>query len=188
MANCEISELVERCLAGDEAAVRKFVHRFERVVFALCLRMLRHHQDAEDAAQEALVRIIGNLHRWDQSRPLLPWMTAIAANRCRTVLAGRSRRPTPSPAVPETPAAEQAGRRELQEELQRAVDQLREEYRNVFELFYLQELSIAEISQLAGVPEGTVKTWLHRARGELAEILTRRGLAAERRHEVFRVS
>ena len=187
MATCEINELVQRCLAGDEAAIRRFVGRFERVVFGLCLRMLTHRQDAEDVTQESLVRIVRNLHRWDSSRPFLPWMTAIAANRCRTHLTRRARRPMGTLAEPDTTAMVDSDSRELREELQLAIDQLREEYRNCFELFYLQEQSCAEISELVGVPEGTVKTWLHRARKELADALRRRGFTPEGRYELFPV-
>ena len=187
MATCDINELVQRCLAGDEAAIRQFVGRFERIVFGLCLRMLTHRQDAEDVTQESLVRIVRNLHRWDSSRPFLPWMMAIAANRCRTLLTRRARRPMGRLVEPEMTAVVDSDSRELREELQLAIDQLREEYRSCFELFYLQELSCAEISRLVGVPEGTVKTWLHRARKELAEALRRRGVTPEGRYELFPV-
>lgn len=187
MATCDINELVQRCLAGDEVAIRQFVSRFERVVFSLCLRMLTHRQDAEDMTQESLVRIVRHLDQWDPDRPFLPWMMAIAANRCRTLMARRSRRPAGPLAESEAPAVMDPDSHELREELQRAINQLREEYRNCFELFYLQELSCAEISELAGVPEGTVKTWLHRARKELAEALKRRGFTPEGRYELFPV-
>ena len=187
MATCEINELVQQCLAGDEAAVRQFIGRFERVVFALCLRMLTHRQDAEDATQESLVRIVRNLHRWDSSRPLMPWIMSIASNRCRTLLARRASRPAGTLGELDTPATRDSDSHEMKEELQLAINQLRDEYRNCFELFYLQELSCAEISGLVGVPEGTVKTWLHRARKELAEALRRRGFKPEGRYELFPV-
>jgi RNA polymerase sigma-70 factor (ECF subfamily) len=187
VATCEINELVQRCLTGDEAAIRQFVDRFERVVFAQCLRMLSHRQDAEDATQESLVRIVRNLHRWDSSRPFMPWVMSIASNRCRTLLARRTRRPLGTLGDLETPAVTDSDAHEMKEELQLAVGRLREEYRNCFELFYLQELSCAEISGLVGVPEGTVKTWLHRARKELAEALRRRGFKPEGRYELFPV-
>lgn len=187
VATSEINDLVQQCLAGDESALRQFVVRFERIVFALCFRMLAHRQDAEDVTQESLVRIVRNLHRWDSGRPFLPWMTSIAANRCRTHLAQRARRASGALAESDAPAVTDPDTHELKEELQRAIEQLRDEYRNCFELFYLQELSCAEISGLVGVPEGTVKTWLHRARKELAEALRRRGYTPEGRYELYPV-
>ena len=183
----DITELVGRCLAGDERAVRQFIDRFQQVVFALCLRMLGHRHDAEDATQETMLRALRNLHRWDDQRPLLPWLLAIAANRCRTALGQRNQRPNPTDLVPQIPDRPPAADRELAEELQHALDQLRDDYQHCFRLFYEQELNCAQIGEVMGVPEGTVKTWLHRARRDLAEHLRRRGLAPESQHELHRV-
>lgn len=184
---CEVAELVRQCLAGDEAAVRQFVERFQQVVFGLCLRMLGHRHDAEDATQETLLRAVRNLHRWDPTRPLLPWLLAIAGNRCRTALEQRARRPRMTDIPPDTLAQPDNAVRELGEELKHAVDQLREDYQTTFRLFYQQQLNCAEISEFMGVPEGTVKTWLHRARRELVERLERRGITPEGYYELHGV-
>ncbi|MDA1165817.1 MAG: sigma factor, partial [Planctomycetota bacterium] len=74
--------LVQRCLSGDELALRAFIEKFQGLVFSLCLRMLGHREDAEDVAQDALVRVFRNLEKWDQQRPIKPWLLTIAANRC----------------------------------------------------------------------------------------------------------
>lgn len=166
--------LVERCMAGDESAMRRFVQRFEGLVYGLCLRMLGRREDAEDAAQDVFLRTFRSLHRWDSGRPLTPWLVAIAANRCRTALDRRSRLPAVT-VLPEQ-ADSRTTARDLAEELELALDQLRPEYRRCFELFYCQELSVAEVGGRLGVPQGTVKTWLHRARKELVEHLERRGV------------
>ncbi len=168
-------ELVARCLRGDRSAMRELVERLERPVLALCLRMLRHRQDAEDAAQESLVRVCKHLATWDGSRSLLPWVLAITANRCRTALERRSRRGRTVELLEEEADSPPAMDGELGEEVSRALAQLREEYRHCFILFYEQELSVQEISQVLQVPEGTVKTWLHRARKQMAEHLRTRG-------------
>jgi RNA polymerase sigma-70 factor (ECF subfamily) len=172
------AELVQRCLDGDAAAMRELVQRFERPVYALCLRMLRHRQDAEDAAQESLVRMCRHLASWDGSRELLPWVLAICANRCRTALEKRSRRPVPAVSLPEAADRPQETESDLREELNRALETLREDHRLCFVLFYEQELSVMQIGETLEVPEGTVKTWLHRARKQLAECLKSRGFGA----------
>ncbi len=183
----DITELVGRCLAGDERAVRQFVDRFQQVVFALCLRMLGHRHDAEDATQETMLRALRNLHRWDASRPLLPWLTTIAANRCRTALSQRGQRPHVTDSIPHAADNSVNPDHELAEELQQALEQLRDDYQHCFRLFYEQELNCVQIGEVMGVPEGTVKTWLHRARRELAEHLRRRGLSPEGQHELHRI-
>ncbi len=145
--------------------------------------MLRHRQDAEDVAQEALVRAIRHLHTWDTSRSIMPWLMTITANRCRTALSRRKRSPVSVdyPIEPTENGAVGRGetnRGEMAEEISIALDELRDEYRECFILFYQQELGCAEISEVLGCPTGTVKTWLHRARQELAERLRRRGITA----------
>ena len=170
-------ELVRRCLAGDESGLRAFVERFQGVIFGLCYRMLGHREDAEDVSQEVFLRVFRNLHRWDQVRPLKPWLLTIAANRCRTALEKRSRNPAQTEFAIDPVAADHSqGSIDFAEELQIALDRLRDEYRTCFILFYQQELGCAQIGEILGCPEGTVKTWLHRARREVAEHLQRRGM------------
>jgi RNA polymerase sigma-70 factor (ECF subfamily) len=174
------SALTARARGGDEQAVRVFVERFQDDVFGLCLRMMRHRHDAEDVVQETFARAIRSLDRFDPSRPLRPWLLGIAANRCRTALGRRSRRPVPTdhvlehadPRLPEDPD-------DVRGELDRALDRLRPDYRVVFLLYHDQGLPYEEIAVAVGRPVGTVKTWLHRARGLLAAELSRRGLGEE---------
>jgi RNA polymerase sigma-70 factor (ECF subfamily) len=180
----EIHELVGRCLTGDAGAVRQFVENFQHVVYARCLQMLRDRHDAEDAMQETLLRAVRSLHHWDGERPILPWVLTIAANRCRTALSRRRDRPAELPELAEQP---ETGRCDLGEELDAALGGLRDEYQTVFRMFYLQESNCVEIGRCLGVPEGTVKTWLHRARREIADRLKRRGVVSEDGHELHRI-
>ena len=89
----ELSVLVNRCLAGHQPSFGQLVERFRGQVYGLCFRMLGQREDAEDATQETFVRVIRNLHRWDQGRAFEPWLLTIAGNRCRTKLARRMKRP-----------------------------------------------------------------------------------------------
>ncbi len=170
--------LVEALRSGDPQAPRLLIDRFGRVVFGLCLRMMGHRHDAEDVMQESFVRALRGLDGFDGDRPLRPWLLGIAANRCRTALAKRSKRP-----IPGESAEEQVDHRpgltdpdDLAGELRRALERLRPEYRTAFILFHEQGLPYEEIALALDRPIGTVKTWLHRARAELAESLTRRGV------------
>lgn len=176
----EILDLVQQCLSGDADSLRLFVSRFQQMVFSLCLQMMRHRQDAEDVTQESLIRAVRHLGTWDQSRAIEPWILGIAANRCRTALGRRNRQPVvsstdlPEPSVNGRSSSEGVG-----EELQRAVAELRDDFRQCFTLFYVQQLSVQEISDLMHVPVGTVKTWLHRARKLLADQLQQRGVTVD---------
>ena len=185
----DLHALVRQCLAGDAASLRQFVGQFQQLVFSLCLQMMRHRQDAEDVAQESIVRAVRHLATWDQSRPIEPWLMGIAANRCRTALERRNRRPVGMENLPEPSTNGHSISRGqvsgglasdgIGEDIQRAVEGLRDDYRQCFTLFYVQQLSVQEISDLMRVPTGTVKTWLHRARKILADELQRRGVTAD---------
>lgn len=157
-------------------ALHEFVELYRRPVYTLCMRMLQHHQDAEDTAQESLVRAIRYLKSWDSSQPLTPWVMKIAANRCRTQLGKRRRVIRTTENVSQQMAPSSSGSLGLGEELQLALGILSEQHRHCFRLFYQEELSIVEIAQQMEVPEGTVKTWLHRSRKQLAERLRERGI------------
>jgi RNA polymerase sigma factor (sigma-70 family) len=175
--------LVEALRSGDPRAPRLLIERYQGIVFGLCIRMLNQREDAEDVVQETFVRALRAIGGFDATRPIRPWLLGIAANRCRTTLSRRTRIPALAPGE----AAERlvdprpglVDPDDLAGELERAVARLRPEYRLVFALFHEQNLSHEEIAQSTQRPIGTIKTWLRRARAELAVDLTRRGVNRE---------
>jgi RNA polymerase sigma factor (sigma-70 family) len=171
--------LVDALRSGDPRAPQWLVERFQADIFALCFRMTGHRQDAEDVAQETFLRALRGIAGFDQGRPIRPWLLGIAANRCRTALTRRGRRPTTVETVVECvdPRPPLGDPDDLAGELARALERLRPEYRAVFTLFHEQNLPYEEIAQAIGRPIGTIKTWLHRARAELAGHLSRRGVS-----------
>jgi RNA polymerase sigma factor (sigma-70 family) len=177
--------LVRRALRGDSQAIQGLVERFQAEVFGLCVRLLNHRQDAEDVTQEVFLRVFRSLRRWDQSRPLKPWIMGIAVNRCRTWIGQRVRRPELADYLHETaagPPADDSG--ELIREIKSALADLRWEYRTVFVMFHEQGQPYEEIADAMEKPVGTVKTWLHRARLEVLARLRRRGMVSEVGHEL----
>ncbi len=173
----EERSLVDALRLGDPDAARRLVERYQGLLFGVCLRMLRHRQDAEDVLQDTLLRALRGIHGFDARRPLRPWLLGIAANRCRTMLGRRGRRGGGMEMVDihADPRPGLADSDDLAGELQNAIDQLRPDYRMVFILFHENGLPYEEISAAIGRPIGTVKTWLHRARADLADYLARRG-------------
>ncbi len=182
-AAAEIRQLVKRCLDRDERAAFELVERYQSQVFGLCYRMVGQRQDAEDVAQETFVRALRSLKNWDGRRDLVPWLLAIAGNRCRTLLASRARKPQISGEFDhvQDPAPPVSAVRTLAEEVHLALSQVRLEYRQAFVLFHEQELSYAEIAAAMNCPVGTVKTWVHRARRELIDRLRAREVVVENR-------
>jgi RNA polymerase sigma-70 factor (ECF subfamily) len=184
------ADLVKRALGGDERAYADLLGRYERPVFTLVLRMVRDRTVAEDLTQEAFVKAFGRLASYDPSRKFSSWLFKVAHNTAIDHLRRRDLE-TVSLDAPigedddapahtvvdtagETPAAA-AERAELSRALTRAVERLRPEYRDVVLLRYQGGLEYSEIVEATGFPLGTVKTYLHRARTELAGLLGAEG-------------
>ena len=148
-------------------------------IFRLALSMLGDRASAEEAAQDALVRIWKGLPGFRGQSSLSTWIFAIARNACLTALARRAA--SPRVASLEDPSARHALDRraaapEAIVESPAAADLLRRlpaKYRQVVALFYMQEKSYDEVAEMLGLPVGTVKTYLFRARQSLAGQLAR---------------
>ncbi len=178
----ELPMLVTRYLDGDQNSLAQLIDRFRGQVYGLCYRMLRQREDAEDATQETFFRVAKNLHRWDSTRAFEPWLLTIAGNRCRTLLSKRKRRP--NVLTLEFPVEDENSRERraavlLAEEIELALSGIRDEYRRAFELFHHHQLEYVAIAAELGVPLGTVKTWVHRARREIVLKLQNRGVVYE---------
>lgn len=190
------AQLVASALAGSQEAFRELVVRFERPVYSLIVRMVQDPAMAEDLAQEAFVKAYRSLRTYDASRKLSSWLFKIAHNTAIDYLRKSVPETVPFAAGPdeeghrglaavlsdssENPAAA-AERRDMARFLERAIARLRPEYREAIVLFYIQGISYLEICELTGLPLGTVKTNLHRARKELAREMAELGWGSETR-------
>ena len=175
-------DIVELLRGGSvEAAFGRLLERYETKVYRLCCSLLRDTDQAQDAAQESLVRVWKALPKYDQRASLSTWIYTITRNRCLTAI--ERRRDLDSLSDPDVALAAEAAQATAPEGeqdhlalLREFVEALPERYRRVLTLFYYQEKSVAEVSHMLGVPEGTVKTNLHRARAALVERLRSAGL------------
>ena len=173
----DIVELLRQ--AGRDRAFEELLRRYEGKVYRLCCALLRERTQAEDAAQESLVRVWKALDRYDGRAALSSWIYAITRNRCLTALERRRSLDSLDELGEEAefglPATGQSGEGRA-EELLELVQLLPERLRRVLLLYYYEERSVSEVALMLGCPEGTVKTTLFRARAALAEMLQRRGL------------
>ncbi|MFQ6131835.1 MAG: RNA polymerase sigma factor [Armatimonadota bacterium] len=176
------TDLVARCLEGDLRAFDELVQRHQRPVYNVCLRMLGDRDEAADLSQDAFVRAYSRLTRFERGRAFRPWLLRIAINLCLNALRGRR------PALPvdhgdsseagvvvlraESQGPDQAlEARELTTEVQRAVLSLPETYRAVAVLRHVEGMKYEEIAEVTGLPMGTVKTHLFRAKNLLRQSL-----------------
>jgi len=159
-------------------AFELLVARFKEKVFRLAFSILRNETHAEDATQDVFLRIWKGLPAYHGGASLSTWIYAITRNTCLTELKRRGRHPTTSLQAPEMEAASdcipalqsadaQPGRRMDVEIL---LAQLPEKYRQVITLFYLEQKDYEEAARMLGLPLGTLKTFLFRAKKELLRI------------------
>jgi len=175
---------IEQCLAGDESGYGHLLSRYRQGIYGLAYRMLGNAEDANDAAQETFVKAFTALDKYDHRFKFSSWLYRIATNHCVDTIRKRkgytvsleeneeegkdlkSRLPDrnldPSESVHE-------GERE--EIMRRAIGQLDPMYRAVILLRHDQDLSYEEIASVLGLPVGTVKVRVHRARQRLRDLL-----------------
>jgi RNA polymerase sigma-70 factor (ECF subfamily) len=185
------AELVQQALAGSQAAYNALVCRYATPAVNLATRMVQDPALAEDLAQEAFVRAFERLSTYDQQRRFVNWFFQILHNVTIDYLrhkrpavvslddleeAGYPGMPTSAPGDSPEALAEKAA---LARAVDAALSQIRPEYREAAVLMYREDLSVQEIADTMSIPVGTVKTYLYRARKELASILAAQGWAAE---------
>jgi len=176
-------DIVELLRGGAvETAFERLVSRYEHKVYRLCCSVLRDPDQARDAAQESLLRVWKALPKYDQRASLSTWIYTITRNRCLTAIERRrSQESLSDPAVELEVDGVQAYAPERAEDqaaiLRELVGELPERYRNALTLYYYEERAVGEVAQMLGVPEGTIKTNLHRARALLLERIRALGLA-----------
>ncbi len=162
------------------------VEQFKDKVFRLAYSMLDDPTQAEDVTQDIFVRIWKGLPGQRQAEALPSWVYTIARNTCLTELRRRAAHPTISLQTPEielalerqpplsTPDSEYGAAMDVQTLLA----ELPEKYRQVVVLFYLEQKAYEEVAAMLGLPLGTVKTYLFRAKKELLRIVSRRPVDA----------
>lgn len=162
--------------AGDLAAFETLLRRHERRVLRVALRLLRNPADAEDAAQEVLVRLHKHLRRFDDERQLAPWLYRVTVNICRDL--GRKRRHEDADALAAMPAAgpgpdELAGAAERRAILNAALGALTVKERSAVVLRDIEGLATREVAGIMGSTEATVRSHLSNARLKLRAFVER---------------
>ncbi len=176
-------ELVRRSRQGDEESFAAIVERYQDKIYNLAYRMLGSREEAEDIAQETFLHTYRALESFRLEERFSPWIYKIASNLCLDRLR-KLRHPVVSldePVGPEGDIPQQVAdwtnspdkvyeSTEIREDTQAAISALPPKYKVVVVLRHVQDLSYDEMASVLGIPQGTVKTRLFRAR----EILRRR--------------
>ena len=180
-------QVVELALKGRETAYRELLRRYERPVLSLIHRMVRDRELAEDLAQDTFVKVLNALDRYRPEFKFSSWIFKIAHNTALdwlrkrelptlsldgapdAVSADAQEATRPLVASDDPSPAEFTAGNELRHQLEAAIGRLRPEYATAVTLFHMEGFAYEEIAETMGLPLGTVKTFIHRARKELRE-------------------
>lgn len=178
LAICCTGSVVKLDAESTSDIDREFEQRLadcSTLAFRVAMGVLHNREDAEDVAQEALLRAYKNFYRLRERERFRAWLTRIAWRLAIDRWRATARRERREVAAAETPPSltveELATWSEFQQHLERAMDELPEKLRLVLILAAIEGQKLREVARLAGLPQGTVKSRLHLARKQLAEKL-----------------
>jgi len=181
------TELIRRVCNGDKEAFYELVRPYERAIFTSAMSILNNQADAEEAAQEAVLKAFANISKFRGESKFSTWLIQITINEARLKLRKDRRHLYESVDEPKSDEegdyipkdfadwreipSEALQRKELGDALKRALAALAEKYREVLILRDIQHLSIEEASKVLGISPGNVKTRLLRARLQMRDAL-----------------
>jgi RNA polymerase sigma-70 factor (ECF subfamily) len=161
--------LIKKAAAGDAVAMDLLVERYRPELQVKAMRLLQNSEDVHDVVQDTFLKVYRKIHEFDTSRKFEPWLKAICHNACIDLIRSRRRHENldshefmlsdKSPGLEN--AAEQTRCASLLEE---AIDRLPFRYREAIRLRIYSQMSVEAIAGKLGKPEGTIKSWLFRAR------------------------
>jgi RNA polymerase sigma-70 factor (ECF subfamily) len=181
------AEWIRRILAGEKHLFHQLIRPCERSIYFLCYSLLRNEAEAEDAAQDTVIKVFRNLHLFRGESQFRTWVLSIARNEgLGRLRKAESRREDSLDALTDgdagdfTPAiltswreipTEELERKELGGLLRETIERLPEIYRNVVLLRDIGEMDVRQTAGALGITEGAVKVRLHRARALLQRAL-----------------
>jgi RNA polymerase sigma-70 factor (ECF subfamily) len=184
-------EVIESCKAGDERAFAEIVLHSQKKVFNIAYRMLGNLEEAKDLAQEVFISVFDSIKDLREEIRFDAWLTQITLNHCRNRWKYLKRRQYFNSDSLDDPIETEEGdvprdvydpsdnpetlyeKKLIQQLIQRGLQKLKEDQRELLVLRDLQGFSYEEMGELLGLPEGTIKSKLHRARMDLKRVLER---------------
>ena len=185
-------QLIERLRRRDEAAFNELVRLYQQRIFRLLHRMLGDRAEAEDVAQDVFITVFKSIDGFRGDSKLSTWIYRVASNHCKNRIKHLDRRgrgkkrefdelsehgavesATMSPSAQIARPDEQAEANQIEAIVRAAIGELDEDQRELVVLRDVENLSYEEIQEITGLPEGTVKSRLHRARLALAKSVQR---------------
>lgn len=168
---------------GNQKAFKMLYDQYQAAMYNICLRMLKHEEDATDAFQETFVKVYQNISKVENANLLPAWIKKICINTCLQMIEKKKRIRWEE--LDESPAlfnvndeADLVREEEFEaniQKIQKAVFELPEKYRIVFNLYAIEDYSHEEISKMLGIANATSRSQYMRAKQKIFEILKTNG-------------
>lgn len=167
------AELVQQIINGNNNAFRYLVANYQRLVLHIVGRVTRREEDVEDICQEVFIKVFRKIKRFRGESKLSTWIATIAYNTSisyvRKLVRWGEQSYDEKPALiafemDDTLNQKVVEKEEAKQYLMLMIERLPVNYRTVLTLYHLEEFSYKEIEQITGIPEGTIKSYLSRAR------------------------
>ncbi len=182
MSKAQVSDkedirIVEDILNGNTASFGKIMRRYKSSIFRICLSHLGGREEAEDAVQEIFLRAYRSLNTFRLDKRFWTWLYSIAMNHLKTHYSRLKRlddlkeRVGQNIKFHQNDLADLLVQQETRQEIQKAVELLSPDFKEVVNLYYEKEMSVLDISRTVGISRENVKVKLYRARNRLKETL-----------------
>ncbi len=170
-------ELIRQVQNGNSNAFRYLVARYQKLVVHITGRVIQNQEDLEDVCQEVFIKIFKNITRFKGDAKLSTWIASIAYNTSIDYLKKYRKKELDFTDQLKLVEGEDSGslqgleKKDLNRYIREQIELLPLHYRSVVTLYHLEEFNYKEIEEITGMPEGTVKSYLHRARQLLKDKL-----------------
>ncbi len=178
----DVKHIIDRVVAGDTYAFQSLIEGHQKLVSHIVFRMVLNQQDREDICQDVFIKVYQNLSSFQFESKFSTWVARIAYNTCINYLKKKKIPLYDTGSFEEKSIEHYAGaaitpddfaeETDIASRLQEEINQLPPTFRTILTLYHLDEVSYAEIGEIMRLPEGTVKSYLFRARKCLKERLT----------------
>ena len=169
----EDKQLVDKVISGDDGALRLLIGKFERLVGHMVARVVKDDMDREELCQDVFIKIYEKLGTFNFDSKLSTWVATIAYRMAVNFAKKKKLDQTDFDSVEfQIPDDSRTYEQEdMSIFVSEMIEQLPTNYKLVLTLFYIEGFSYPEIMEISGMPEGTVKNYLHRAKNKLKVII-----------------
>jgi RNA polymerase sigma-70 factor (ECF subfamily) len=180
------NELIQRCKSGQTELMDILIERYKTALYTMCRKLTMNAVDADDLFQDTWIKAVRNIERFEPGKNFATWLFTICVNLYRDKYRRKKRwmkrvksyfssaeleRETAEIKSDLPDTDEEVIENEMKTMLQNSIDRLDDIYRIPLLLYYYRELSVAEVSGILEIPEGTVKSRLAAARQKLKDMI-----------------